>query len=92
MVTGGGKDVEHSSLDDIHHSGFSFGPAMVYTSGGVNRRPECVACSVATGLVYYASHNGVLVYDPSSTRLSLSEWYLNICHHHHVHLVYSLIQ
>ena len=74
MVTGGGKDVEHSSLDDIHHSGFSFGRAMMYTSAGVNRRPECVACSVATGLVYYASHNGLLVYDPSSTRYLLSGW------------------
>ena len=74
MVTGGGKDVEHASLDDVHHSGFAFGPAMVYTSAGVNRRPECVACSLSTGLVYYASHNGLLVYDPSFTRYLLSLW------------------
>ena len=57
-------EIEQSSSADILHSG----PAMVYTSAGVNRRPECVACSLSTGLVYFASHNGVLVYDPASTR------------------------
>ena len=64
MVT----EIEHSSSEDILHSGFSYGPAMMYTSAGVNRRPECVACSLATGLVYFASHNGILIYDPASTR------------------------
>ena len=59
---------EHASSDEILHSGFAFGPGMVYTSAGVNRRPESVACSLTTGLVYFASHNGVLIYDPSSTR------------------------
>ena len=52
---------------------------MVYTSAGVNRRPECVACSLATGLVYFASHNGLLIYHPSSTRCSLHFNNFTVC-------------
>ena len=83
MVTGGGIDV-NQPLNDILHSGFAFGPGMVYTSAGVNRRPECVACSLSTGLVYYASHNGVLIYDPSSTRffLALTGTLVAVMHHY----------
>ena len=34
MVTESGKD---GTLDEVHHSGLTFGPSMEYTSAGVNR-------------------------------------------------------
>jgi hypothetical protein len=42
------------------------GVTAVYTSGGVNRRPHCLAWSLATGRAYYGCHQGVMVYCPTA--------------------------